>query len=101
MSKDFVGDIKKIAKDIGYKKTAKGRPKTSLRVITKSSEEGVKEGETRATFIVNIEALNKIKAIAYWERSTIKIVVHKALQEYITSYENRKGKIKAINKGEV
>jgi excisionase family DNA binding protein len=60
-----------------------GRPATSGRRIAKSSQEGVKENETRATFIVNEEYLEKLKAIAYWERKPLKSVINNALSEYI------------------
>lgn len=64
--------------------TAKrGRPVTQTKEITKSSQEGTKENETRATFIVNEELLDKIKAIAYWDRVLVKDVLNSALQEYV------------------
>ncbi len=44
---------------------------------------GLKEGWTRATFIVREEHLEKIKALSYWERKDIKEVVDEALTEYL------------------
>ena len=76
----------------------RGRPATSTREITKSSQEGTKEGETRATFIVREDLLDKLKAIAYWERTMIKEVVNTALQEAVAKYEKRNGEIKPIPK---
>jgi hypothetical protein len=64
-----------------------GRPKTNFKVINKSSEEGTLEGETRATFIVNEELLNKLKAIAYQERKMIKEIVNEMLHDKIAKYE--------------
>jgi hypothetical protein len=64
-----------------------GRPKENFKVINKSSEEGTLEGETRATFIVNEELLNKLKAIAYQERKMIKEIVNEMLQDKIAKYE--------------
>ena len=107
MSKDFKGGLgslfgdqtkvtaKKVIAPGGTIKTpAKkvGRPKTQTKVITKSSQDGTKENETRATFIVNEEVLSKLKALAYWERKQIKEVVNEALTEYLKT----KGNIKAI-----
>lgn len=66
-----------------------GRPKTQLKVITKTSEEGTKEGEVRATFIVKTELLEKLKAIAHYERTLIKYTVEKALEEAIAKYEKK------------
>jgi hypothetical protein len=77
-------------------KPKRGRPKTSTREITKSSQEGTKEEETRATFIVNEELLDKVKAIAYWDRKLIKEVLDTALQDAVTKYEKKNGDIKPI-----
>jgi hypothetical protein len=79
-------------------KPKRGRPKTSTREITKSSQEGTKENETRATFIVNEELLDKLKAIAYWDRLTIKEVVNTALQDAVDKYEKQSGTIKPVPK---
>lgn len=66
-----------------------GRPKTSTREIYKSSQDGTKEGESRATFIVKEELIEKLKASAYWSHKQIKDVVNEALAEYI-----KKAKVK-------
>jgi len=73
-----------------------GRPKTQFKEITKSSQEGTKEDETRATFIVNEELLEKVKAVAYWDRVLIKEVLNKALEEIVDKYERKHGAIKPI-----
>lgn len=80
----------------GGRKPGPGRPKSSNRVVTKSSQEGTREGETRATFIVNEEALEKLKAVAYWERVSIKDVVGRAFADYLERTEKKSGKIKPI-----
>jgi hypothetical protein len=61
-----------------------------------SVQRGLKAGETRATFIVKEEALEKIKAIAYWDRQNIKDIVQIAIEAYIKQYENTKGTVQAI-----
>jgi hypothetical protein len=61
-----------------------------------SVQRGLKLGETRATFIVKEDSLEKIKAIAYWDRQNIKDVVQAAIEDYIKQYENAKGKIQSI-----
>ena len=76
------------------KKKKRGRPKTQDWKITKSSEEGTLQDETRATFIVKKELLGKLKGIAYWERMTIKELINTALTEAITKYEKESGSIK-------
>jgi hypothetical protein len=75
-----------------------GRPKTQFKEITKSSQEGTKENETRATFIVKEDLLDKLKAIAYWDRVLIKEVINSALKEAIDKHEKKNGAIKPIPK---
>jgi hypothetical protein len=69
----------------------RGRPRTNYREIEKSSQEGCRESETRATFIVNEADLERIKAVAYWERIQIKDAINAALREYIERYEAKNG----------
>jgi hypothetical protein len=59
-----------------------------------SVQKGLKTGETRATFIVKEDSLEKIKAIAYWDRHNIKDVVQAAIEDYIMQYESKNGKIR-------
>ena len=75
--KDFTGGLNSLLGD-QPEKPKRGRPVTQTKEITKSSQEGTKEKETRATFIVNEDLLDKLKAIAYWDRVLIKDVVNTA-----------------------
>lgn len=95
--KNFKGGLSSLLGD-QPEKPKKGRPKTSTREITKSSQEGTKENETRATFIVKEDLLEKLKAIAYWERVLIKDVINKALLDAIEQHEKTNGEIKPIPK---
>lgn len=95
--KNFTGGLSSLLGD-QPEKPKRGRPKTSTREITKSSQEGTKENETRATFIVNEELLDKLKAIAYWDRILIKEVVNTALLEAVAKYEKKNGAVKPIPK---
>lgn len=61
-----------------------------------SIKKGLSASEIRATFIVTENILEKIKAIAYWERLNIKEVVQDALQNYIDAYEKKNGMVKNI-----
>lgn len=63
-----------------------------------TSKRGTKPDETRATLIVNEEVLEKLKAIAYWERTLIKDVVNEALEESVKRYEKKHGEIQPIPK---
>ena len=95
--KDFTGGLSSL---LGEQPDSpkRGRPVTQSKEITKSSQEGTKEKETRATFIVNEDLLDKLKAIAYWDRMLIKDVVNTALQEIVAKYEKKNGDIKPIPK---
>jgi len=95
--KNFTGGLNSLLGD-QPEKPKRGRPVTQTKEITKSSQEGTKENETRATFIINEELLDKLKAIAYWDRVLIKEVVNTALQETVAKYEKKNGDIKPIPK---
>lgn len=95
--KNFTGGLSSLLGD-QPEKPKRGRPVTQTKEITKSSQEGTKENETRATFIINEELLDKLKAIAYWDRVLIKDVVNTALQETVAKYEKKNGEIKPIPK---
>lgn len=95
--KDFKGGLSSLLGE-QPEKAKRGRPVTQTKVITKSSQEGTKENETRATFIINEDLLDKLKAIAYWDRVLIKDVLDKALREIVDSYEKTNGEIKPIPK---
>jgi hypothetical protein len=95
--KNFAGGLNSLLGDQPAR-PKRGRPVTQTKVITKSSQEGTKENETRATFIVNEELLDKLKAMAFWERKLIKDVVNTALAEAVASYEKKNGQLKPIPK---
>ena len=95
--KNFTGGLNSLLGDQPEKPKV-GRPVTQFKEITKTSQEGTKENETRATFIVNEELLEKAKAIAYWDRLLIKDVINTALLELIAKYEKKNGDIKPVPK---
>ena len=66
-------------------KQKKGRPKTSTRIVERSTQEGTKEGWERATFIIREDFKEKLKATAYWDRKEIKEVMDEALTAYFKS----------------
>ena len=71
-------------------------PKAAKKEITKTSQLGTKEKETRATFIVNEDLLEKMKSLAYWDRVLIKDIVNTAFEEHIARYEKKNGEIKQM-----
>ena len=48
-----------------------------------TTSRGLRPGWTRATFIVRDETLQKLKAVAYWDRKELKRVVEEAFQSYL------------------
>jgi hypothetical protein len=97
MKKSFAGGLSSILGD-QPQQPRRGRPRTNFREITKSSQEGVRLNETRATFIIREDLLDKIKAIAYWDRLTIKQFMDSALSGAIESWEDANGSIKPVPK---
>jgi hypothetical protein len=61
-----------------------------------TSQLGLKEDETRATFIVKKEALKKLKEIAYWDRTTLKDIIEDALEEAVKKYVKLRGELRPI-----
>ena len=59
-----------------------------------STEKGTKEGETRATFIVNKELVRKVKYISLVGGSQIKDEINAALEAHIQKWEAVNGAIK-------
>jgi len=51
-------------------------------VAKKSTQKGLADGWTRATFIIKEENLEKLKDYAYWERLQIKDAVNKILTSF-------------------
>ena len=78
--------------DTGKPKSKAGRKRTNYRIPSTASEQGTREGETRFSGIVSKELLQKIKAIAYWQRVPIKQVLEQALATRVQEYESQTGK---------
>ena len=71
-------------------------PENTEPASVSSVKRGLKRHETRATFIVDEALLEKLKAIAYWERLNIKDVINDTLQNYVDAYQTQNGAIKSI-----
>lgn len=69
-------------------KPKRGRPKEITRVVTKTSQSGLREGLTRATFIIREDTLESLKERAYQDRKKLKDLVTEALNYYL---EHNKG----------
>lgn len=64
-----------------------GRPRKIRREYDKSSQEGLPENFTRATFILREDLLKKLKDYAYTERETLKDVMNKMLEDFLRDKE--------------
>jgi hypothetical protein len=51
--------------------------------LNETSQKGLKDGWTRATFILRKDYLEKLKSISYWQRRKIKEVIDEALRSYL------------------
>ena len=76
-----------IARELAGMAPRRGRPRTNLREVTKSSQEGLPENWTRATFIVRETLLEDLKDCAYTRRKTIRDVLDEALTAYLSGQE--------------
>ncbi len=57
-------------------------------VAKKSTQKGLADGWTRATFIIKEENLEKLKDYAYWERLQIKDALNKILVSFFEENKN-------------
>lgn len=98
--KSFSGGLSSLLGDTNQAEQAAEakEPKAAKKEITKTSQIGTKEKETRATFIVNEDLLEKMKSLAYWDRVLIKDIVNNAFEDYIARHEKKNGEIKEMPK---
>ena len=87
--KSFSGGLSSLLGDPKQVEQASNQvePKATKKEITKTSQIGTKEKETRATFIVNEDLLEKMKSLAYWDRILIKDIVNNAFEDYYPNPE--------------
>ena len=72
------------------------RKGTSKMTPIKTTQQGLQDGWTRATFILNKNHLEKLKALAYWERKTIKDVIDEALGNYLGGERLNPRRVKSL-----
>lgn len=65
---------------------------------TKSNEN---QKFVRSTYYMREDIIEALRAIAYWERKTLKEVVHDMTLRYVQDYEAKNGKIKPVPEREV
>jgi len=71
----------------GNTKKIIGRPHTTRRDVEKTSQIGLQENYTRATFILREDLLDKLKDYAYTDRRSIKDIVSEMLEQYLKDKE--------------
>lgn len=74
-------------KQRGSYRSPAGRPQTIKREYEKSSQEGLPENWTRATFIVREDLLEKLKDLAYTERCSLKELINEMIAQYLDGKE--------------
>ena len=70
-------------------KRRRGRPQKDDLVRGNSVQEGLTEEYTRATFILRVDLVDKMKDYAYTERLTMKEAANKLLSEALEREEKR------------
>lgn len=76
----------------GVRKSTQGR-KTAPKEHAPSVQRGLRDGYTRATIIVKAEYIDKLKEIAYRDRSSLRETLEQVLGSYIADYEKKHGAI--------
>lgn len=66
-----------------------------------SLDKGLKDGWTRATFVLRKDYLSKLKAVSYWDRKKMKEVIDEALGGYLEGKRIKPVREKRIIKNEV
>ena len=73
-------------------KKRRGRPQKDTVVHGVSTQEGLTADYTRATFIVRLDLLEKLKNYAYTERLTMKEAINRILENFLDKEEKRLAK---------
>ncbi len=73
-------------------KKKRGRPQKEELVRGNSVQEGLTEEYTRATFIMRVDLVEKLKNYAYTERLSMKDAVNKLISEALAKEEKRLAK---------
>jgi hypothetical protein len=66
------------------------RNRWAAMALNETSQKGLKDGWTRATFILRKDYLEKLKSLSYWQRRKLKEVVNEALGSYLEGQRIRR-----------
>jgi hypothetical protein len=75
-------------------KKGAGRPKTRTHAPERAAGKQTKEGEEKYIIIASTEDIETMKALAYWNRLTIKETYAEAIADYKAKYEKKNGQLK-------
>jgi len=100
MSKFKAGDIVD-DRLLDRSKPKRGRPTEIKRDITKTSQSGLREGLTRATFIIREDTLDRLKDRAYTDRKKLKDLVTEALDYYLDNTNMRGNGMSKFKVGDI
>lgn len=66
--------------------------------MAKQAEEtkGAMEGYSRRTYICNDEIADKVAAIAYWDRKSLKDLVEEMQSGFVKAWEKKNGPVKPV-----
>ena len=83
-------------------KGKKGRPAKKEIVRANTAQKGLPEDYTRATFILHVDTLEKLKDYAYTERLSMKEAINKLLSSALASEQKKLTKkgIELLHKGD-
>lgn len=82
--------VEEQTKQAGDESRQMGRPRNRR---TSTSQQGLRDGLTRMTFIVSQEHQDKLKYISYNERLSIREILDEAIEDYLNKYEEQAGPI--------
>jgi hypothetical protein len=64
----------------------------------KGKNKGLKADEDRQSFVIRAGQYEKLQAMAYWDRVTVKELIISILDDSFAAYEKQKGELKPIPK---
>lgn len=80
------------ATPVTTEKKKRGRPRNEELVRGNSTQEGLTAEYTRATYLMRVDLVEKVKDYAYTERLDIKTAINKLVEAAITQEEKRLAK---------
>ncbi len=61
-----------------------------------TKDKGAMQGYSRRTYITNDEIADKIDAIAYWDRKSLKDLIYEMQSNFVKAWEKKNGSVKPV-----